>query len=46
MQPGEGMVHTPGNWGEVAMGNLKSITKRDGKTIVEIEVTDATKMAN
>lgn len=46
MQTGEGMVHAPGQWGEVAMGNLKSIAKNDGKTIVEIEVTDATKMAN
>ena len=44
MQAGEGMVHTPGRWGEVAMGNLKSITKRDNKTIVEIEIADATKM--
>jgi hypothetical protein len=44
MQPGEGMVHTPGRWGEVAMGNLKSMTTNDGKTVVEIEITGATKM--
>jgi hypothetical protein len=46
MQTGEGVVHTPGRWGEVAMGNLKGITKGDGKTIVEIEILDATKLGN
>jgi hypothetical protein len=46
MQPGEGMVHTPGRWGEVAMGNLKSISTNEGKTIVEIEIDNATKMGN
>jgi len=46
MQPGEGMVHTPGRWGEVAMGSLKSISKSDGKTLVEIEIVGAAKMEN
>ena len=46
MQPGEGMSHAPGYWGEVAMGSLKSINKENGKTLVEIEIDNATKMGN
>lgn len=46
MQTGEGVVHSPNYWGEVAMGNLKSISNHNGKTVVEIEVASATKMGN
>jgi len=43
-QPGEGMVPHKDNWGEVAMGTLKSIEKQNGKTVVEIEIPGAVKM--
>jgi hypothetical protein len=43
-QPAEGMVPIPGNWGEVAMGTLKSIENQNGKTIVKIEIEGAAKI--
>ncbi len=44
-QPGEGMVPIADNWGEVAMGTLKSIENQNGKTIVKIDVDSAAKMS-
>ncbi len=46
LQPGEGMTPYPDYWGEVAMGNLKSIVNQGNKTIVQIELAHAAKMAN
>ncbi len=43
-QPGEGMIPIAGNWGEVAMGDLKSLEKKNGKTLVEIELHGAVKI--
>ncbi len=43
-QPGEGMVPIKDNWGEVAMGTLKSIENKNGKSIVQIEIAGAVKM--
>lgn len=47
MQQGEGMTPRESkSWGEVAYGRLKSIGKRDGKTIVEVELKNAAKFGN
>ncbi len=43
-QPGEGMIPIKDNWGEVAMGTLKSIEKQNGKSIVKIELPGAAKL--
>jgi hypothetical protein len=45
LQPGEGMVPIADNWGEVAMGTLKSIESQNGKTVVKIDIEGAAKMA-
>ena len=44
MQQGEGMTPRADRWGEVAMGTLKSVTSEGGQTVVNIEVTAATKV--
>ena len=44
LQPGEGMVPIDDNWGEVAMGTLKSIENQNGKTIVKIDLEGAVKI--
>ena len=43
-QPGEGMLPVGDNWGEVAMGTLKSIESKNGKTVVQIELHGAAKL--
>jgi len=44
-QQGEGMTPTaPETWGEVAMGQLKSIKQQGDKSIVEIELVGAAKV--
>jgi len=43
-QPGEGMTPASDTWGEVAMGRLKSVDNQGGKTIVHIELKNATKI--
>ena len=43
-QQGQGMTPTPGKWGEVAFGRLKSIDK--GAKTVEVEVKVAVKIGN
>lgn len=44
LQPGEGVTPMPDCWGEVAMGNLKSIVSQGNKTTVQIEIDNAVKM--
>jgi hypothetical protein len=44
MQKGEGMTPGSEQWGEVAMGRLKSMEKAGGKTIIEIEIKSAMKV--
>jgi len=43
-QKGEGMTARSDKWGEVAMGRLKSIDASAGKTVVQIEIQQATKV--
>jgi hypothetical protein len=46
MQQGEAMTPHSERWGEVAMGTLKQVAIKDGRTVVEIELKAATKFAN
>ena len=44
VQQGEGMTPTSNQWGEVAVGRLKSIESGVGKTRVLLEIRGATKI--
>jgi hypothetical protein len=44
VQQGEGMTPTSTQWGEVAVGRLKSIESQGSKTLVYLEVKGATKI--
>jgi hypothetical protein len=44
VQQGEGMTPGSNRWGEVAVGRLKSVESKDGKTKVSLEIKGATKI--
>ncbi len=46
LQPGEGMAPVSENWGEVAMGRLKSVENEKGKNVAYIEIKTAIKVGN
>ena len=44
VQPGEGMTSRSDKWGEVAMGNIKSISQAGSTTLITIVITLAAKI--